>query len=77
MNRQGKEVYTVSTQREKIAQSMEPKVFISYPQSDSNDSRFAEDLRRALGRQHFHVNDASSEMNVALFVLTHHYLESA
>lgn len=57
---------------------MEHKVFISYLKNDSNDSGFAEDLRRVLGRQHIRVvNDAVSELNVALFVLTHHYLVNA
>ncbi|KAG0606997.1 hypothetical protein M758_9G184700 [Ceratodon purpureus] len=55
---------------------MERKVFISYLKNDSNDSRFAEDLRRALERQRIRVvNDASdSQINVALFVLTYPYL---
>jgi hypothetical protein len=64
-----------STEQRQIAQSMERKVFISYLKNDSNDSRFVEDLRRALGRQHIHVvNDANSPVNVALFVLTYPYL---
>lgn len=50
-------------------------MYISYLKSDSNDTRFAEDLKTALERQHIRVvNNAASELNVALFVLSHHYL---
>ena len=52
---------------------MERRVFISY---DSYASKYAEDLRTALGRQHIHVvTDVSDpRINVALFVLCYPYL---